>query len=74
MSSKSTNTKLNRMLQTNIKRKGCDICGSKMVYIRGKYPQSKKRKICPTCAYERLEQINEISSESYMRAYKEAQT
>lgn len=57
------------MLKTTIK--GCNVCGSKLVYIRGKYPKSKKRKICPTCAYERLEQINQISSESYMIAYKE---
>jgi transposase-like protein len=49
---------------------GCGICGSKMVYIRGKYPKDKKRKICPTCAYERLEQINEISSRDYGKCYQ----
>ena len=49
---------------------GCGICGGKMVYIRGKYPKDKKRKICPTCAYERLEQINEISSRDYGKCYQ----
>lgn len=48
----------------------CGVCGGKMVYIRGKYPKTPKRKICPTCTYERLEQINEISSEHYGKAYK----
>ena len=49
---------------------GCGICGGNMVYIRGKYPKDKKRKICPTCAYERLEQINEISSREYGKCYQ----
>lgn len=50
--------------------KGCGVCGSKMVWIRGKYPKTPKRKICPTCAWERLEQINEISQPNYGQAYK----
>lgn len=45
--------------------KSCGCCGSKMVYIRGKYPKEDNRLICPCCAYERLEQINEISSKNY---------
>lgn len=48
----------------------CGCCGGKKVYIRGKYPKQDKRLICPTCAYERLEQINEISSSNYGQAYK----
>ena len=49
---------------------GCGVCGSELVYIRGKYPNTDKRKICPTCAYERLEQINEISNKDYGKAYQ----
>ena len=52
-----------------IEIKGCGICGGKMVFIRGKYPKDKKRKICPTCTYERLEQIHEISDENHRKAY-----
>lgn len=48
-----------------IKIKGCHQCGGKLVFIRGRYPKEKKRKVCPTCAYERLEQINDISSKNY---------
>lgn len=43
--------------------KGCNVCGSKMVEIRGKYPKDPPRKICPTCAYERLERIHDITLE-----------
>jgi hypothetical protein len=46
-------------------RKTCNVCGSSLVSIRGKYPNSENRYICPTCAYEKLEQIQEISSPSY---------
>jgi hypothetical protein len=49
---------------------GCGICGSKMVWIRGKYPSEKKRKVCPTCAQERLEQIHDISRKDYGQAYQ----
>jgi len=47
----------------------CPICGTKHVWIRGKFPKTAQRQICPTCAYERLEQINEISSSGYLIAY-----
>jgi hypothetical protein len=53
-----------------IKIKGCNICGGKLVQIRSKYPHGKKRKVCPTCTYERLEQINEISSSDYGKSYQ----
>lgn len=43
----------------------CNICGGQMVFIRGKYPNEDKRKVCPTCAVERLESINEMSSKNY---------
>lgn len=53
------------------KRKyGCGICGGKQVIIRGKYPNTPKRRVCPTCTYERLEQISEISSPDYGKACK----
>ena len=50
--------------------RGCPICGSKMVMIRGKYPKEKKRKICPTCAQERLDDIHTISDKDYGKAYQ----
>lgn len=52
------------------KMTGCRVCGSKMVWIRGKYPSEEKRKVCPTCAQERLEQIHDISRKDYGQAYQ----
>lgn len=52
--------------------KKCNICGGKLVLIRGRYPNSDKREVCPTCATERLEQINELSSNAYGVAMKES--
>jgi hypothetical protein len=37
---------------------GCEVCGGKLVYIRGQYPEMKKRKVCPTCATEIIESLN----------------
>ena len=37
---------------------GCEVCGGKLVYIRGRYPRDKKRKVCPTCATEIIESLN----------------
>lgn len=51
-------------------KQGCRVCGGTMVFIRGKYPGADKREVCPTCAWERLEQINEISQPNYGMAYK----
>lgn len=48
----------------------CGCCGSKMVYIRGKFPKEDNRLICPCCAYERLEQINDISNKDYGKSYQ----
>lgn len=50
--------------------KGCSVCGSELILIRGKYPDTEKRKVCPTCAYERLEQISEISNKDYGKTYQ----
>jgi len=47
----------------------CNICGGKIAEIRGKYPKWEKRKICPTCSYEKLEQIHDLSSSEYGKTY-----
>lgn len=47
----------------------CNSCGGKQTLIRGRYPKTESRLICPTCAYERLEQINDISSPHYGKTY-----
>ena len=49
----------------------CSICGGELILIRGRYPNSDKREVCPTCNTERLEQINEISSKTYGVAMQE---
>lgn len=36
---------------------GCEVCGGRLVYVRGRYPGDKKRKMCPTCALEIIESI-----------------
>jgi hypothetical protein len=43
----------------------CGICGGQQVYVRGRYPGSDKREVCPTCLAERLDQIRDVSSEHY---------
>lgn len=48
----------------------CNVCGSDLVYIRGKYPNTDKRPTCPTCTTERLEQISEISNKDYGKVYQ----
>jgi len=40
-------------------RGGCSVCGGKPVLIRGRYPHTPKRRICPTCTREVLESIME---------------
>ena len=52
-----------------LEHKGCNCCGGKLVFIRGKYPTDKERKICPTCTYERLEEIHRISDADYNKTY-----
>ena len=43
----------------NIKEfnKGCGVCGGKLAIIRGRYPNTSKRKVCPTCLMEEMESI-----------------
>lgn len=48
----------------------CKMCGSKFTEIRGRYPNQEPRKICATCTYERLENIREIVSPDYGKAYQ----
>ncbi len=55
---------------SNERVEGCGICGGEMAFIRGKHPNDDKRKICPTCSYEKLEQINDISSKEYGKTYQ----
>lgn len=54
-----------KAMQYLASNKKCSVCGGGMVLIRGKYPDTEKRHTCPTCTYERLEQIMEISSKEY---------
>ena len=52
-----------------LERKGCNCCGGELVFIRGKYPKDEQREICPTCVYERLEEIHRISDADYGKTY-----
>lgn len=45
--------------------KGCNVCGTALVLIRGRHPGCDKREVCPTCATEKLEQINQMSDPDY---------
>lgn len=47
---------------------GCNICGGRMVLIRGRYPNTEKRPACPTCCMEKLERIHELSDKDYGKA------
>jgi hypothetical protein len=48
----------------------CSCCGGKQVYIRGRYPNTDNRLVCPTCATERLEQIQTIADHSYGKSWQ----
>lgn len=39
------------------KPEGCRCCGSRLAMIRGKIPGQPDREVCPTCATEKLEDI-----------------
>ncbi len=64
------NEKLPTTKEQEVKKEPCCICGGKTVLIRGKYPNTPERNICPTCTTERLEQIQEISSPDYGKTSK----
>ena len=40
-----------------------------MALIRGRYPHTDKRYVCPTCLCERMEQIREVADDNYGKAY-----
>jgi len=48
----------------------CDICGGKMVYIRGRHPGMDNRIVCPTCMAETLDDIKGRLRDDYGKAYK----
>jgi len=51
---------------------GCDVCGGKLVKIRGRYPKEEKREVCPTCLAERMDNIREMADKNYGKAYMAA--
>lgn len=59
------------MENVTTKKERCNVCGGGLVSIRGKFPGSASREVCPTCTYEILEQIREMTDVSYGRAYQE---
>lgn len=45
----------------------CDICGERLVTIRGRYPGDDDREVCPTCLQERTERaMKTLDPESYI--------
>ena len=36
---------------------GCPVCGGRLVEIRGRYPDDPKRKVCPTCLQEMIDDV-----------------
>ena len=47
----------------------CGICGSVMIFIRGRYPKQDNRQVCPTCLAERMDNIKELCDPEYGKAY-----
>ena len=47
----------------------CNRCGGTMIEIRGRYPKDPRRMVCPTCAFERLETIHDMTRRDYGTAY-----
>lgn len=41
----------------DVESKRCGVCGGKLAPIRGRYPDTPKRKACLTCAVEIIESI-----------------
>lgn len=46
----------------------CNICGSALTEIRGRYPRGPRRKVCATCLQEKLERIHDETSADYGKA------
>jgi hypothetical protein len=55
----------NAFSQKGDPRKTCGLCGGYLSIIRGRYPKSDNRVVCPTCLADRMENINEISGKNY---------
>jgi hypothetical protein len=53
--------------------RGCKVCGCSLVTIRGKFPNTPQRKVCPTCLQDKIDQIHEISSSTYGVTYSNPQ-
>lgn len=43
----------------------CGVCGGFLVKIRGKYPHTDMRVVCPTCLAEKMDLIKEYSDANY---------
>jgi len=54
--------------------KTCTVCGGVLVTIRGKYPHSDKRTVCPICLADKMDMIREIVSEDYGKAMEDKLT
>lgn len=48
----------------------CGVCGGKMVFVRGRYPGTDNRKVCPTCLADRMDMIRELTSAEYGQTYE----
>lgn len=48
---------------------GCPVCGAKLAKIRGRFPKSPEREVCPTCLQERLEDLHNMSDPDYHKTY-----
>lgn len=48
----------------------CEKCGSKLVMIRGKYPDADNREVCPLCMADKLDTLQEIIDNLYKYARK----
>ena len=59
---------LKRVGESKEEFKGCGICGGALVKIRGRYPKTPRREICPTCAVERLEDICDFVTQDFKTA------
>lgn len=62
---KELDMSIGRVLPEIIKHIGCGTCGGQMVFVRGRYPETDKREVCPTCLSDRMDQIREITSPDY---------
>lgn len=45
----------------------CGGCGGALTAIRGRYPGSARRMVCPTCLADRLDIIREYADPEYPR-------